>query len=218
MQKILERRVVPVVVIEKAEDAVPIAEALVAGGLDVIEITLRTPAALEALRRIVRALPQMFAGAGTILASEQVGQAVDAGAQFGVAPGLNVEVARRASEAGLPFVPGVMTPSEVELAMGLGLKLLKFFPAEPAGGVKMLKALAGPYAHTGVKFLPLGGINAANAGEYLALQVVGAIGGSWLAEKAVVAARDWREITRRTREIIDLAARSGNAIGKPARV
>lgn len=208
MKRVLEKRVVPVAVISKAEDAVPIAEALLAGGLDIIEITLRTPSALDAVKAITKTLPQMLVGAGTILTPDQVQQAIDAGARFGVSPGINAKVVQKAVAQKLPFMPGVMTPSEVELGLEFGCKLLKFFPAEPAGGLKMLKALAGPYGHTGVKFLPLGGLKPASAAEYLASPIVGAIGGSWLVEKATVAARNWTEITRLTAEIMEIARRT----------
>jgi 2-dehydro-3-deoxyphosphogluconate aldolase / (4S)-4-hydroxy-2-oxoglutarate aldolase len=208
MQAIVEKRVVPVAVIDKEDDAVPVAEALMAGGLNLIEITFRTAAAEQAIRRIATTLPGMVVGAGTLLSAEQVDRALTAGARFGVAPGLNPKVAQKAIDLKLPFVPGVMTPSEIERALELGLKLLKFFPAEQAGGVKMLKALAGPYAQAGVKFIPLGGVTPVNAAEYLALPVVAAIGGSWLVEKKLVAERNWKEIARRTAEALQLAART----------
>jgi 2-dehydro-3-deoxyphosphogluconate aldolase / (4S)-4-hydroxy-2-oxoglutarate aldolase len=208
MQAIVEKRVVPVAVIDKEDDAVPVAEALMAGGLNIIEITFRTAAAEQAIRRIVTALPGMVVGAGTLLTAEQVERALAAGACFGVAPGLNPKVAQKAIDLKLPFVPGVMTPSEIERALDLSLKLLKFFPAEQAGGVKMLKALAGPYAQAGVKFIPLGGVTPVNAAEYLALPVVAAIGGSWLVEKKLVAERNWKEITRRTAEALQIAGRT----------
>ena len=211
MKQILDKRVVPVAVIDKAEDAVLVAEALQAGGLDIIEVTFRTAAAGDAIKQIAAKFPQMLVGAGTILTGDQVRKAIDCGAKFGVSPGLNEKVVAQANSLKLPFVPGVMTPSEVERAMDLGCKLLKFFPAENAGGVKMLKALAGPYGHTGVKFIPLGGVTAMNAAEYLALPIVGAIGGSWLIEKSVVAERNWQEITRRTAAILQLAARTKSA-------
>ena len=206
MDLILQQRVVPVTVIDRAEDAVPLAEALTAGGLNIIEITFRTAAAVEAIRRIRRALPDMLVGAGTLLSPQQVDEAVQAGARFGVAPGLHEPVVRRAAELKLPFVPGVLTPSEIEQALAWGLKLLKFFPAEPAGGVKMLKALAGPYAQTGLRFIPLGGVGPANAADYLALPQVAAVGGSWIAERSAIAARDWPTITRLAAEAVKLAA------------
>ncbi len=205
MQKILERRVMPVAVVERADDAVPMAEALLAAGLDVLEITYRTGAAAAAIRAVAQRFPEMLVGAGTILTTAQLEEAISAGAQFGVAPGLNAKVVGHAAQKGVPFVPGVMTPSEVELGLELGCKLLKFFPAEQAGGVAGLKALAGPYAHTGVKFLPLGGVNAGNAAQYLALPIVGAIGGSWLVDKQLLADKNWAEIKRRTAEVLAIA-------------
>ncbi len=205
MNRILQKRVVPVAVIDNADDAEPLAEALQKGGLDIIEVTFRTPAAEESIRRIRRAFPAMLVGAGTILEVNQLRRAVDAGAQFGVAPGLNETVVAAARDAGLPFVPGVMTPSEVEAALALGCKLQKLFPAEIAGGVNLLKALAGPYGHTGVKFIPLGGISIKTAPAYLALPVVAAVGGSWIAERKLIAERQWAAITALASEAIAMA-------------
>jgi 2-dehydro-3-deoxyphosphogluconate aldolase/(4S)-4-hydroxy-2-oxoglutarate aldolase len=209
MQSILSKRVVPVVVVDSAEDAVPLARALHAGGLDVVEVTFRTAAAADAINAIRKALPAMTVGAGTLLMPDQVDQAALAGAQFGVAPGLNLRVVQRARDLKLPFIPGVMTPSEIEQALAHDLKLLKFFPAEAAGGVKMLKALAGPYAHTGLSFIPLGGVLPANLAEYLALPLVGAVGGTWIAERKLIQTKAWDEITRLAREAVTLAARKG---------
>jgi 2-dehydro-3-deoxyphosphogluconate aldolase/(4S)-4-hydroxy-2-oxoglutarate aldolase len=206
MHKILQIRVVPVAVIDDVADAVPLAEALVAGGVDIIEVTFRTPAAEESVREIIRHLPEMMVGAGTILNKEQLQRAFDAGVEFGVAPGLNEEVVVAASEMELPFIPGVMTPSDVEKGLSLGCKLQKFFPAEAAGGVGMLKALAGPYAHTGVKFIPLGGLTAGNMRDYLALPVVAAIGGTWLTERKLIAGKQWAKITELTAEAVRLAS------------
>ena len=204
-ERILARRVVPVVVIDDAENAVPLAEALLAGGLDLLEITFRTDAVEQAIRNIARAMPRMIVGAGTLLDPAQVRRAVDAGAQFGVAPGLSDAVVNSARELSLPFLPGVMTPSEVERGLALGCKLQKFFPAESAGGAKMLKAWAGPYTPTGVRFIPLGGIDPKNAAEYLSLPIVAAIGGSWIAERKLIAAKHWTEITRLAKQAVDLA-------------
>jgi 2-dehydro-3-deoxyphosphogluconate aldolase/(4S)-4-hydroxy-2-oxoglutarate aldolase len=174
--------------------------------LDIMEITFRTAAAEESIRRISRRFPEILLGAGTLLEKDQVLRAKAAGAVFGLAPGLNPEIVAAAREADLLFSPGVMTPSEVEQALALGCKLLKFFPAEAAGGVNMLKSLAGPYAHTGVKFTPTGGITSANLASYLQLPVVAAIGGSWMVEKKLVNAGDWAGITRLTREALAAAA------------
>jgi len=208
MQSILQRRIVPVVVIDKAEDAVPLAEALLASGLDVMEITFRTPAAATAIRDVRQAFPAMFVGAGTILDHDQLRRAVDAGARFGVAPGLNEAVVSKAIALKLPFVPGVMTPSDVERGLTLGCKLQKFFPAEAAGGVKMLQAFAGPFAATGVKFIPLGGVNAGNARDYLALPIVAAIGGSWMVERKLIAEKNWKTIRELTAQAVRIAAPS----------
>jgi len=202
---ILEKRVVPVIVLENVADAVPVAEALVRGGLPILEVTFRTPAAADCIRAIRAAFPEVALGAGTLLEPAQVKQAHEAGAQFGLAPGINASVVRASLDLGMPFYPGVMTPSDVELGLSLGCRLQKFFPADVAGGVKMLNALAGPYGHTGVKFIPLGGVNAGNAAEFLRLPNVAAIGGSWIADKKLIAAKDWAAITHNARAAVALA-------------
>lgn len=206
IDRILAKRIVPVVVLDHAESAEPLAEALLAGGLDIMEITFRTAAAEESIRRIANRFPEVLLGAGTLLDVEQVRRAKDAGAVFGLAPGLNPATISAARGCGLEFSPGVMTPSDVEQALSLGCKLLKFFPAEAAGGVSMLKALAGPYGHTGLKFIPTGGITSANLASYLQLPVVAAIGGSWMVDKQLVNDGKWSEITRITREALEAAA------------
>ena len=205
MKRIEEKRILPVLTLESPAEALAVAQALVAGGLPVMEVTFRTAAAADCVRAIREAFPEVALGAGTLLTAEQVRRAKAAGAQFGVAPGINPTVVRAAADLGLPFYPGVMTPSEVELGLSLGCTLQKFFPADVAGGVKMLKALAGPYAHTGVKFIPLGGVNAGNAAEFLALPNVAAIGGSWIADKKLIAAKDWAGITKNAREAMAVA-------------
>lgn len=206
IDRILAKRIVPVVVLDDAESAVPLAEALLAGGLDIMEITFRTAAAEESIRRIAAKCPEILLGAGTLLEKDQVLRARDAGAVFGLAPGLNPEIIRASRDAGLEFSPGVMTPSDVEQALSLGCKLLKFFPAEVAGGVDMLKALAGPYGHTGVRFIPTGGVSSGNLTSYLQLPVVAAIGGSWMVDKKLVNDGNWSEITRLTKEALATAA------------
>ena len=206
MDRILKKRVVPVVVLDDLAAATPLVEALLRAGQDVMEITFRTAAAPLAVKEIRRVFPQVLIGAGTLLTPEQVEQAVAAGALFGVSPGLNEKVIEKARALKLPMIPGVMTPSEVEKAMALGCKLLKFFPAELAGGVKMLQAFWGPYAHTGVRFVPLGGVNPANMGQYLALPAVAAIGGSWMVDKKLIAAKEWGKIEALSREALQVAA------------
>ena len=206
LDRILAKRIVPVVVLESANDAEPLAEALLAGGLDIMEITFRTAAAAESIERIANSFPEILLGAGTLLEPDQVVRAKDAGAVFGLAPGLNPEIIAKAKEVHLQFSPGIMTPSDVEQALSLGCKLLKFFPAGAAGGPAMLKALAGPYAHTGVKFVPTGGISSKNLADYLSVPVVAAIGGSWMVDKKLVADGNWSEITRVRKEALAAAA------------
>lgn len=206
LDRILAKRIVPVVVLDSAEDAEPLAEALLAGGLDIMEITFRTEAAEESIKRIAARFPEILLGAGTLLEKKQVKRAKKAGAVFGLAPGLNQDTVKAAKDVGLLFSPGVITPSEVEQAMSLDCKLLKFFPAEAAGGTNMLKSLAGPYAHTGVKFIPTGGITSSNLTKYLKLPVVAAIGGSWMVDKTLINEGKWEEITRLTREALEVAA------------
>jgi 2-dehydro-3-deoxyphosphogluconate aldolase/(4S)-4-hydroxy-2-oxoglutarate aldolase len=171
-----------------------------------MEVTFRTAAAAEAIRRIRQSVPNMAIGAGTLLSGEQVEQAVAAGAQFGVAPGLSEAVSKAANDNNFPLFPGVVTPSEVMRALELGWKQLKFFPAETFGGVNALKALIGPFGHTGVKFIPTGGITAATLPNYLAFPQVAAVGGSWMAEKKLVAEKNWEQITALTAEAMTMVA------------
>ncbi|MGA9778619.1 MAG: bifunctional 4-hydroxy-2-oxoglutarate aldolase/2-dehydro-3-deoxy-phosphogluconate aldolase [Limisphaerales bacterium] len=207
-ESFLKQRLVCITTIDQPGDAVPLAKALLAGGLNVMEITFRTAAAVESIRRIRQEVTPMAIGAGTLLTADQVQQAAAAGAQFGVSPGLNETVLAAANKIRMPFFPGVMTPTEVDHALNLGCKHLKFFPSEPAGGVAMLKALAGPFAHTGVKFLPTGGINATTLPNYLALPQVAAVGGSWMAEKKLVAEKAWDKIAAITAEALQVVAQA----------
>ena len=207
-ESFLEQRLLCITTVDRVEDAVPLAEALFAGGLKVMEITFRTAAAAESIRRIRQRIPQMSIGAGTLLTPDNVNQAVDAGAQFGVSPGLNEAVLAAASKNQMPFYPGVLTPTEVDRALCLNCKHLKFFPAEPAGGVKMLKALAGPFAHAGLKFIPTGGINSASLADYLAVPQVAAVGGSWMADRKLIAEKSWSKITALTAEAMKVIAQS----------
>lgn len=205
---LLKQRLICVAVIDKPDAAVPLAEALLAGGLNVMEVTFRTASAAEAIARIRKSVPQIAVGAGTLLTVENVKRAADVGAQFGVSPGLNEAVVLTAAKTWMPFFPGVMTPTEVDRALYLGCKELKFFPSEAAGGVAMLKALAGPFSHTGVKFIPTGGVNATNLAGYLAIPQVAAVGGSWMAEKKLVAEKAWDKITALTAEAMKAIAQT----------
>jgi len=194
--------IVAVLVVDDAKDAVPLARALLAGGVNAIELTLRTPAAIDALREIKAGVPEVLSGVGTILTVGQVAQAVEAGAAFGVAPGFNPSVLAAAQEAGLSFAPGILTPSDIEQAVEHGCKLLKFFPAEPSGGLSYLKSIASPYAHLGLRFVPLGGLNARNMASYLAEPFIAALGGSWLAPRDLIKAGDWDQITALSAEAV----------------
>jgi 2-dehydro-3-deoxyphosphogluconate aldolase/(4S)-4-hydroxy-2-oxoglutarate aldolase len=187
--------IVAVLVIDREEDGPPLAKALMAGGVDVMELTLRTPAALGALRRIRAEVPEMLAGAGTVLTPAQVEEVKNAGAEFAVSPGVNPRVLQAAKEAGLHFGPGIVTPSDVEQALEFDCRLLKFFPAEASGGLAYLKAMAAPYQHLGVRFLPLGGVNEKNMSSYLADPLIAAIGGSWLAPREAIREKRWEHIT-----------------------
>jgi 2-dehydro-3-deoxyphosphogluconate aldolase/(4S)-4-hydroxy-2-oxoglutarate aldolase len=211
-----KQRLVCIAIIDHADYAVPLAEALLAGGLNVIEITFRTAAAADSITRIRKGVPQMIVGAGTLLTRDNVKQAIDAGAQFGVSPGLSDSVSKAALEDKLPFFPGVITPTEVMHALELGWKHLKFFPAETSGGVNALKALGGPFGHMGVKFIPTGGITAAMLPNYLAIPQVAAIGGSWMAERKLIAEKSWDKITMLTREAMKVIATT--SASKPAAV
>jgi len=205
-ESLFHQRLICVAVIDQPDDAVPLAEALFAGGLNVMEVTFRTEGAAHSIAQIRNRVPRMSIGAGTLLSAEQVKQAVGAGAQFGVSPGLNESVLAEAERSEIPFFPGVMTPTEVDHALNLGCKHLKFFPAEAAGGVAMVKALAGPFSHTGVKFIPTGGINATNLAGYLAVPQVAAVGGSWMAERKLVKEKAWVKITALTAEAMKVIA------------
>ena len=189
--------VIPVIVIQRLQDAVPLAQALVAGGVRVLEVTMRTPVALAAIEAIARAVPQAIVGAGTIRSAADARAARDAGSLFGVSPGYTAEVGAACRAAGLPLLPGVSTASEVMAAQADGLDFLKFFPATAAGGIPMLKALAGPFPD--VMFCPTGGITPETAPQFLALPNVRVCGGSWLTPQDAVQAGDWGRITQLAR-------------------
>ncbi len=202
-QTLKRHGVVPVIAIESTQAALPLADALLEGGLPVAEITFRTAAAAEVIARLRAERPRLLLGAGTVLNPENLRRAVEAGARFGVAPGLNPQIVAEAGRLGLPFIPGVVTPSEIEQALGLGARMLKFFPAEASGGLEMVKALSGPYAHTGVQFMPTGGVTPANLAAWLASPVVACVGGTWIASKEAIAGGKWEQIRDNCRKAVE---------------
>ena len=196
--------VVPVVVLEDAKDAVPLATALVEGGLPCAEVTFRTEAAEESIRLMTELFPEMLVGAGTVLTVEQVDAAVRTGAKFIVSPGFDAEIVDYCLKNEIPVFPGCISPSEVAQAVKRGLKVVKFFPAEPAGGISMIKAMAAPY--TGLKFMPTGGINAKNLGEYLSCDKIVCCGGSWMVKGELVKTGEFnkiRQLTEEARRLVD---------------
>ena len=201
-EKFEELGVVPVVVLDDAKDALPLAKALMEGGLPCAEVTFRTQAAQESIRLMAEEYPDMLVGAGTVLTTKQVDEAMDAGAKFIVSPGLNPKIVKYCVEKNIPITPGICTPSEAEQAIENGLEVVKFFPAEPAGGLKMIKAMAAPY--TGLKFMPTGGINATNVREYLAYDKILACGGSWMVKGSLVEAGEFDKIEAMTKEAVEI--------------
>lgn len=200
LEKISKIGIVPVVVLDDAKDAEPLAEALIKGGLPCAEVTFRTAAAEESIRIMAQKFPEMLVGAGTVLTTEQVDRAVNAGAKFIVSPGLNPKIVKYCIEKGVPVTPGTSNPSDVEAAIELCLDVVKFFPAEAAGGLNMIKSMAAPY--TQMKFMPTGGINAKNICDYLAFDKIIACGGSWMVKKDLVAAGKFDEIQALTEEAV----------------
>lgn len=196
--------VVPVVVLEDAKDAVPLADALVKGGLPCAEVTFRTAAAEESIRLMCEKYPEMLVGAGTVLTKEQVDRAVAAGAKFIVSPGFDAEIVDYCLEKEIPVLPGCITPSEVAQAVKRGLKTVKFFPAEQAGGLPMIKAMAAPY--TMVKFMPTGGISAKNLKDYLGFDKIICCGGSWMVKGDMIKNKEFDKIAEMTKEAVALAA------------
>lgn len=201
IQKTNDAGVIAVIVIDAVSDALPLATALLKGGINMIELTLRTPAALEAASVIKKEVPEISLGIGTVLTVDQVRAVADIGADFAVAPGCNPRIMAEAYKLGLSFAPGIMTPTDIEIALEHGCRVLKYFPAQTAGGMKHLQNISAPYQYLGLKFIPLGGINLGNAREYIESPIITAIGGSWVASRAQIQAGDWDAITHNAREI-----------------
>ena len=197
--------VVPVIAIEHASDAEPLADALLEGGLPVAEITFRTEAAADVLAAMRDARPELCIGAGTILDRDSLKRAIDSGARYGLAPGFDPEIVDAAEAAGLPFCPGIMTPSDLTLATARGVRLAKFFPAGVAGGPKALSGIAAPFAHLGVRFIPTGGVTQATIGDWLAIRQVIAVGGTWIAKTEDIREGRFSDIARNARDAVATA-------------
>ncbi len=206
LEDIQKLGIVPVVVIDDAKDAQPLAQALCDGGLPCAEVTFRTEAAEESIRIMSQKFPQMLIGAGTVLTTDQVDRAVAAGAKFIVSPGLNPRIVKYCVEKNIPITPGCSSASDIEQALENGVEVVKFFPAEPAGGLPMIKALAAPYV--GVKFMPTGGINQENVKEYLKYNRTLACGGSWMVKGDLIKAGDFDKITKLTKEAVEIVKES----------
>ncbi len=208
LQRITRARVVAGFAIDDISTAVPLAKALLAGGIDVIELMLRTDAGIEAVREIAQNVPEMLVGVGTVLRPDQVSAVHAAGAHFAVSPGFNPSVVTAARDLGLAFAPGVATPTDLEAAIELGCRFVKLFPAAGLGGVDYLKSMAAPYAPLGIKYFPLGGVNPDNMKSYLACDAVAAVGGSWIASAPLIAAGDWAGLTARAADAVRIASES----------
>jgi 2-dehydro-3-deoxyphosphogluconate aldolase/(4S)-4-hydroxy-2-oxoglutarate aldolase len=197
-------KLVPVIALDRAESAPALANALLEGGLRCAEVTFRTESAADSIKSIADGFPEMLVGAGTVLTVEQVDRAIDAGAKFVVSPGFGPKVVRRCAERGIPIFPGVATATEIQMALDEGLTTLKFFPAEQAGGVGMIKALAAPFRQ--VRFIPTGGVSTKNVADYLAIPAVIAVGGSWMVPTDALKAGDWARVTQLTSEAVKAVA------------
>lgn len=198
----LKQRILPAVTFSTADEALPVAEAMLRGGLHVMEVTFRTTAASGAIAIIRKNFPEMYVGAGTLLSSLQLQQAMDTGAQFGLAPGFNPAICKNALDHRFPFIPGVMSPSEIESAAEMGFKILKLFPASQLGGVDFLKAMQDPYQSLQIKFIPMGGVSIHNMNEYLQLENVVAVGGSWLTKAEFIRTAQFDKITESVKEAL----------------
>ncbi|MEO1011797.1 MAG: bifunctional 4-hydroxy-2-oxoglutarate aldolase/2-dehydro-3-deoxy-phosphogluconate aldolase [Bacteroidota bacterium] len=201
IQKIDDAGIIAVLIIDELSHAVPLARALMAGGVDTIELTLRTPVAIEAAKAIKKEVPEMILGFGTILTIDQVKAIVDVGADFAVSPGCNPRIIAEAHKHKLSFAPGIMTPTDIEMAVEQGCRILKFFPAETSGGIQHLESMSAPYNYLGLKFIPLGGCNINNAPSYLQSNLISAIGGTWVAKRPLIQSGNWEAITKNATEI-----------------
>ena len=199
-EKILRERIIAVLVLKEESEVKPVIESLLEGGVNIIELTLRSEYAMTAISRVMKEYPEMTVGIGTVITPQQVVSIKDLNVPFAVAPGLNRKVMDKAQEVGLEFYPGIATASELESGLEYGKRIMKFFPAEPSGGLAYLKSLNAPYAHLDIKYIPLGGVSADNLAGYVGSSIIGAVGGSWIAPRKLIDAGDWKTIRERARE------------------
>lgn len=204
ISKIDNSGIVAVLIIDELKHAVPVAQALLKGGVDAVELTLRTPVAMDAARLIKKEVPELSLGFGTVLTVDQVKAVVDVGADFAVSPGCNPRVIKEAYKQGLSFAPGIMTPTDIEIAVEQGCRVLKYFPAETSGGMNHLINMVAPYQYLGLTFIPLGGMNMQNAASYLESPLITAIGGTWVAKRPLIQSENWEAITNNSLEIREL--------------
>lgn len=202
--QLAEFGMVPVISIYEAKDALPLADALLEGGLPVAEITFRTPAAAESIALIAKHFPDFLVGAGTVLTELQVDIALEVGAKFALSPGIDIATLNHAKTKCLPFAPGIMTPSDLQLALRADCKLVKFFPAVPNGGLNMLRSIATPYLHTGIKFNPTGGVTQENLADWMSFEPIAAVGGTWIAKSQDIAAGNWARISENASKAVSL--------------
>lgn len=201
-EKIIAEKIIAVTVFKAEQEVRPTIDALLEGGVRVIELALRSPYSLEAVKLVASEYPRMLLGIGTVIKPSQIKPVFDSGAAFAVAPGMNRRVMEQARKVGLPFFPGITTASEIESALEYNINLLKFFPAEPVGGLPYLKSVNAPYAHLGLKYIPLGGVSQANLAEYLAQDMIGAVGGSWIASRKLIEAKNWQAIKENAQKAV----------------
>lgn len=204
IKKIDEAGIIAMLIIDDVKHAIPAAKALLKGGINTIELTLRTPVALDAAKLIINELPEICLGFGTVLTIDQVKAVKEVGAEFAVSPGCNPKIIEEAYKVGLCFSSGVMTPTDIEMAIEQGCRVMKYFPAESSGGMNHLMNMAAPYHYLGLKFIPLGGVNINNAKSYLESPLITAIGGSWIAKRDLILSENWEQITKNAKEITDL--------------
>ncbi|NLU90460.1 bifunctional 4-hydroxy-2-oxoglutarate aldolase/2-dehydro-3-deoxy-phosphogluconate aldolase [Chitinophaga sp. Ak27] len=206
LNHLFTHQLMPAVTFNREEDVLPVTEAILDGGLNVMEVTFRTEIAAKAIKMIRKQFPEMQVGAGTLLSSEQIDLALNAGAFFGLAPGLTASVVKYAAEKSFPFIPGIITPSELESALALGCRVLKLFPCDLTGGASLIKALQATYAHMGVRFIPMGGINLSNLREYTDLDIVLAAGGSWIAPGEMIAQKRYDQMLENVKRSIAITS------------